>query len=371
MGFSQSVLIYVMSSYFEIASGSNNIGSFYTVAYVISLVIILNLHKIVRILGKANTHIFSLMIKIVALSFLTSTQASWISVFLLMIYMIALNIEWTMIDVMLETYSVDKKSGRIRGLHLLILNAGFLFGPLISSKILDYFGYHGIFIASFGISAVSLIVAIIAFRNVNRHFEQTLKIIDVLRKILNRKNILRIFYISFVLEFFYALMTIYMPLYLLNLGYSWDKIGIIFTIMLIPFVILQYPLGVLADKKFGEKEILIGALFLMGISTCMIYFTGLASLAWWAVILFLTRVGAASVEVLRDSYFFKRIDGEDVDIIDFFRANVPLAYIIGSIIASTVLILFPMKAIFMVVGVVVLSSLYAAFMLRDNAAGVE
>ena len=84
------------------------------------------------------------------------------------------------------------------------------------------------------------------------------------------------------------------------------------------------------------------------------------------MILLLTRVGAASIEILRDSYFFKKIDGHDVDMINFFRSAVPVAFIAGTIISSCVIFFFSIKPIFVVIGLVVLSALYPAFKLRDN-----
>jgi MFS family permease len=176
----------------------------------------------------------------------------------------------------------------------------------------------------------------------------------------------RIFYISFILEFFYALMIMYTPIYLIDLGFSWDKIGIIFTAMLLPFVFFQYPIGALADKKTGEKELLIFSIFLMGASALVVYFIGTGTVFIWSVILFSTRIGAALIEILRDSYFFKRIDGYDVDIINIFRSAKPIAYIAASAISAVVIYFFSVRAVFILVGVVVLSALLPAIRLVDN-----
>ena len=78
-----------------------------------------------------------------------------------------------------------------------------------------------------------------------------------LKTFLKNKGLKKVYLINLILKFFYAWMIIYTPIYLheyMNLG--WDKIGIVFTIMLIPFVILQYPMGKISDK-IGEKKLLI------------------------------------------------------------------------------------------------------------------
>ncbi|MDP1834214.1 MAG: MFS transporter [Candidatus Moranbacteria bacterium] len=371
MGFSQAVLIYVMSSYFELATGMQNVGVFYAFSYGIFLLILLNLHKLVRLWGKSNVFYFSLLANIVVITLLIFAQPSMIGVALLMLYIILGHIEWVALDVIVESFSVDRMSGRIRGLHLTILNAGFMFGPFASTYILDRMDFQGIFIFALIFNCFVFIFALIGFRNINHKFEQKLKVMDILRKVRRQADIMRIYYISFVLEFFYALMIIYTPIYLRNLGYSWENIGWIFTAMLAPFVVLQYPMGILADKKTGEKEFLIVALLLMACSTSAIYFIGTGTATIWAIVLFATRIGAALIEILRDSYFFKKIDAADVDLINFFRTSVPAANIMAAALSSVVLIFAPIKFTFILTGLVVLSALYPAFKLVDNASEKE
>lgn len=371
MGFSQAVLAYVMSSYFALASGTENVGIFYGVSYIIFLIILLNLHKLVRLLGKSNVFYFSLLAKIVFLILLTFIDPSKLGILFLMAFLILAHIEWVSMDVIVESFSVDKMSGRIRGMHLTILNAGFLFGPFVSTYVLDKIDFHGIFVFALIFNAFVFIFGLIGFRNVNHRFEQKLKVLDVIKKVVAKKDIMRIYYISFVLEFFFALMVIYTPIYLRDLGYSWSEIGKIFTFMLVPFVLLQYPMGILADKKTGEKEFLLFALAIMAGSTFAIYFIGTGTVILWAIALFATRIGAALIEILRDSYFFKKVDAYDVDVINFFRTSLPVAYIAATTLSSFVLFFLPIKIFFILTGLVVLSAVYPALKLVDNKSEKE
>lgn len=371
MGFSQAILVYIMSTYFKLSIGTENVGIFYAVSYIIFLVILLNLHKLVRALGKANVFYFSLFFKLIIIFGLILVEPSKIGILLMITYIILGHIEWVALDTIIEGVSTDRMSGRIRGMHLTILNMGFLFGPFVSTYFLDRINFQGVFVLSLIFNVFVFIFALIGFRNVNERFEQKLEVLDILKKVFARKNIMRIYYISFVLEFFYALMVIYTPIYLRDLGFSWEDIGMIFTVMLIPFVLFQYPVGMLADKKTGEKEFLIGAIFMMGISTILIYFMGAGSVITWALILFLTRVGASLIEILRDSYFYKRIDCRDIDVINFFRTSLPVAYIFATVLSAFVFLFLPIKFAFILTGIVVLSALYPAFRLTDNRSEKE
>ena len=247
IGFSQAVLTYVMSSYFKLATGTESVGIFYGVSYVVYLMILFNLHKLVRLAGKSNVFYFSLLANIIISLFLTFSGPSIVGILLLMLYIVVSHVVWVALDVIIESFSVDRMSGRIRGLHLTIFNAGFLFGPFISTYILDRIGFQGIFVFALIFNCLIFIFGLIGFRNINHKFERKLKIMGVLRRVATKKDILRIYYVSFVLEFFYALMTIYTPIYLRDLCFSLVCNVLIFIAILLPFVILQTPILVLSD----------------------------------------------------------------------------------------------------------------------------
>jgi len=365
IGFSQAAMIYVLSTYFKEASGTENVGSFYLISYALILIVLLNSHKLTRKLGKGRVFIFSILIKIIANILLLYVAPSYFSIGILVIYLVAVGIEWANLDVILESFSKDNMSGRIRGLHLTIINLGFLLGPFISTRILDSFGFHNVFLFSLFINIIIFISSIVSFRNISDTFSYDLKTFELIKKVSQRKDIIPAYYISFILEFFYALMIIYTSIYLGDLGFSWKEIGFIFTIMLIPFVLIQYPAGILADKKIGEKKLIVFALLIMAFAVSFCMFES-GSLIFWCLVLFLTRIGAALVEILRDSYFFKRIDGRDVDLINFFRTATPVAYIIASIVSSVVLLFFPVKAIFLVLVFFILSAIIPALRLKKG-----
>lgn len=372
LGFSQALLVYIMSTYFKQSVGTDNVGIFYLLSYAIILIGLLNLHKLIKKLGKVCVFYLAFILKIIAIASLIFLPLSWWGIAFLMLYIVSGALVWVSLDTILESSSEDRSSGEIRGVNLTIMNAGLIFGPIVSYKILEEVGFSGIFLLSLIIHAIVFSIGLMKLKRANYKFrDNKLAIKNLIKKVIKRKNVMKIYYISFALDFFYALMIIFTPLYLLDLGYSWHQLGIVFTIMLVPFILIQYPLGILADKKTGEKEFLIFAIFVMGISTFIFYCANAPCIVIWTLILFITRIGAAIIEVLRDSYFYKRIDGHDVDIIDFFRTSKPVAYMIAAILSTIILFLFSMKAIFLLVSVVVLSALYPAVRLVDNVSEEE
>ncbi len=371
LGFGQAVLIYITSSYLAAAAGTENVGVFYLAAYAVELFILLNFHKAINYFGRSRALLFLLLAKTFLLTALVAFSVSPLGIIPLMLYVIIGSLSWVVLDMILESCSADRFSGRIRGLHLTVMNAGFIFGPFISTYLLGRFNFEGVFIFMAVLYIFIFAFSLVSLRGFDGKAARRPTIVNLLRAVRKRKNVLRAYYISCVLEFFYAIMVIYTPLYLLDLGLSWDKIGIIFTAMLAPFVIFQYPAGLLADKKTGEKELLIVSLAIMGASTLMVYFVSSTAVAVWAAVLFATRIGASLIEVLRDSYFYKRIGSGDIDLIDFFRTARAVAYITAAIFSTILLLIFPLKTVFLLVAAVAFSALYPAFKLADNKSEKE
>ena len=371
LGFSSALAAYVISSYFKEVSGWDNISVFYIAAYVIALIFLLNLHKLVRKFGKSLIF-FACLLMLAGSAFLIFLfPPSWFSAVILIVNIIFYSLCATEKDIILESYSKDKLSGRIRGLNLTLVNLGFIFGPFVSTQILEKYGFQGIFLAQSIVLSLMFILAFKGLKNINHRFKPIITVNKLFKKALKRKNVMRVYYMSFILDFFFFIMVAYTPIYLRNLGMPWETIGIIFSFMLIPFVLLEYPAGSLADKKLGEKEMLILALFIISLSTFWLYFIDSANPYIWGISLFVTRIGASLLEVMRDSYFYKRIDGHDVDIINFFRTSSPTGYILGAILSGILLLFFPLKSVFILAALLAFSGLYPAFKLADNKSEAE
>ena len=155
------------------------------------------------------------------------------------------------------------------------------------------------------------------------------------------KNLFRAYGISFLLQFFYAWMVIYTPIYLsIHLGFSWKEIGIIFAIMLLPFIILDIPLGKFSDK-IGERKMLMFGFTIASLATLSLFFIQIHAVWIWALLLFITRIGAANIEVMSEAYFFKHIKPEEEQFIQVYRSSSPVAYILGPLLAFVVFIFIP------------------------------
>jgi MFS family permease len=185
--------------------------------------------------------------------------------------------------------------------------------------------------------------------------------------IFKNKNLLGILSSSFLLQFFFSWMIIYTPIYLHeHIGFSWSQIGWIFSVMLLPFVITEYPLGKIADKKLGEKELLISGFAIMAITTATMTFIVSPSLWLWMTILFLSRIGASTVEAMTETYFFKKISSSDARYLSLFRSAKPWAYIIGPASATLFLFFYDLRFLFSALAMIMVFGIVAALSIKDT-----
>jgi MFS family permease len=184
-------------------------------------------------------------------------------------------------------------------------------------------------------------------------------------------DIRRILTANFFLHFFYAWMIIYTPLYFHNhLGISYADFGLILTVALSAFIIFPYPAGWLADKVLGEKELLVTGFLLMAATSALIPTLANAKvgLLVWAILLFVGRVGASTVEAMSETYFFKQIDGKSVGLMGYFRRSRPLAFIAAPITASILLEfgVIDMGGLFYILAGIMVVAMYFPLQLKDT-----
>ena len=128
--------------------------------------------------------------------------------------------------------------------------------------------------------------------------------------------------------------------------------------MLLPFVIIPFNLGKISDK-IGERKILMFGFAVASLATLSLFFIKAHSVLVWALALFITRVGASSIEVMSDAYFFKHIKPENEEFVGVYRSASPVAYIIGPLVAFITLLFVPsFNFIFLILGALVLSGVY-------------
>ena len=135
---------------------------------------------------------------------------------------------------------------------------------------------------------------------------------------------------------------------------------------LMAYVLLEYLIGLVADKFIGEREMMAFGFAVIAIATSWFVFLDNSSVIVWMIAMFMTRVGASFVETTTESYFFKHTGGKDTSLISIFRITRPLSYVIGAILGSLTLNLFPFEILFVVLGFLMIPGMFFAMALKDT-----
>ncbi|MDB5188898.1 MAG: major facilitator superfamily transporter [Candidatus Nomurabacteria bacterium] len=294
-----------------------------------SILLLFVLPHIVQGIGLVKTaaSIFILLAITLAILGTTVIAATFIGVFIL--YLALTGTVWYCNDLFVAHYSQAATVGHTRGSYLTINNGAIALMPVIAGWVVERSGFHSVYIVAASLLSIAAACILYSQRSfVDRPYVSA-TIPAAWNAMRHSPSLRRVAAINFLLQFFYVWMTLFTPLYLsMVLHFSWGQIGLMFSIMLVAFVLLQYPVGRWADT-IGEKKLLFVGFTIAMISTLAFALLHTHSFIIYTAVLFTTRVGICMVEVLAETYFFKQITDRDEGIVSVYRMMNPLAYIIG------------------------------------------
>ncbi|PIR68242.1 hypothetical protein COU49_02095 [Candidatus Nomurabacteria bacterium CG10_big_fil_rev_8_21_14_0_10_35_16] len=365
--FHLAITAYINSSFLSTFLAEKKIGLIYALASASAIFALLLVPKILKKLGGYKFLLIISILNLLSLFSLSVTNNTLGIIVLFIFYFTLNNLIIFILDELLQIFSKGSIVGRIRGLYLTIINSAWVFAQIFSGKVLSGLSFSFFYLMASGVMFLFLLIVLISFKNTPDPNYDKLPIFKSIRKFFKNKTLARSYRINFLLQFFYSWMVIYTPLYLFtHLGFTWKEISIIFTIMLLPFVLIQFPLGQHSDKV-GERKIMMIGFFIISLTTMSLFFITKHSVWIWALALFGTRLGAASVEVMSDAYFFKHINKENDEFIGVYRNTGPMAYILAPLLASGLFFIIPdLNFIFLILGALMLSGVYTASTIQKD-----
>jgi len=257
------------------------------------------------------------------------------------------------LDLILEAAGNEHDGmGRVRTTFLTAWNIGVLAAPLLLAAILVHSDdYARIFVAAAAM-LVPFIVLFVARILPRTTTKRPSHMRDTLVCIARDRDLASVTFAHFLLYLFYIWAPFYVPVYLHSeLGFPWTSLGWIFALMLIPYVLLEYPAGWIADKFLGDKEMMFVGFLVAGVSLASIsLLTPTSSILCIVAVLVCSRVGTALIEGMTEGHFFRRVSVDDINSMSFFRSVWPLANTIAPLIASLILLYGTFHLFFLLTG---------------------
>lgn len=368
LALSTALPAYIQSNFLNQFVELENISLFFICANVLTVLFILFFPQLIKRLS--NFFLSKAILVVYAASLLSLSMAdSPISALTSFIFMtISSNLLFITLDVLVESFSKNSSTGRTRTIYFTFINLGWIFAPFLSSYLIELGGYQLPFLAAAFLNfPVFLIFLFQGKRLKDRIAYSRDKLTTVINRIWQERNLRGIFFIAILLQLFYSTAVVYIPIYLYqNMGIGWESLGVMFSVMLIPFVVVEIPAGIIADKYLGEKELLFVGFTILIFSLFLFFYIKTDSFLIWISVLFFSRIGAALIEAMRETYFFKIVNARDVSYINIFRTATPLGYIIAPGLAMLILSFLPLNYLFLAVAIVMLSGLGFVALLQDT-----
>jgi MFS family permease len=360
--------MYSNSSFLSVFADEQTVSIIYMLGAAVTILGFLFTPGIIRRYGNYYTTVGFVCLQIFLFwGLLASTSPYTVATFFIIQTAIAALIGLNL-DIFLEVYTDGSNIGKVRGLYSATMNASWLLGPLLGSLLINGTNnYRNTYIVAL---AMLFPLLYLIYRNFPRFTDPNyihLSPWQLIKHISSNNNWVKLFCANVILNTFYSWMVVYSPIYLhKTIGFSWSEIGIIFVIMLIPFPLIQYPLGRLADRRYGEKEIMAIGFVIMGFSTMALSLFTVPSVFIWATLLFITRIGAAATEVMIETYFFKTVSPRDSSVLGSFRVTRQISYFIAPAITIIGLAFITNRYLFIIVGLMCFLALYPVLTIKDT-----
>ena len=361
-------ILYINSTFIEQFVSAEKVGLLFSIGASLTILILFSAPFLIRNIGAYYLTIILLIVEFFSVSFLAFGKNTSLILVFFVIYLGVVASLIYVFDLYLESASTKESStGRIRGLYLALSNTALIISPSVAGLILGEGSFSKVYMISSLFIIPILLIVIKNLKSEAKNIEAPQGILQAIPVFLRDKNLRNIIFARLLLQIFYVWMVIYVPVYLFQeLNFDWKEIGFMLTIMLLPFALFQFPAGYLADKKLGEKELLIFGFIFIATSTLVFSFIGAPIFFLLAIILFMTRVGASVVEIMTESYFFKHVNGDDSNLISIFRATSPFSYLIGPLLGTLALSFMSFETMFGILGLVMFTGIIFSLRIKDT-----
>ncbi len=371
LGFHYFLIQFVHSSFLLTFMSRAEMGLLVSVSSLCGLVALGSSTRILAHIGAYRTVLYATALDAVAMFGISLSHSPGIIIACFVLNILLVPVLLFCLDIFLENrlgVENEARSGNVHGVYLSWGMAAALFSPAIAGYLAGaQADFTQVYLVS-GLFLIPFILLIISqFRTFVDPLYEVFRPLATVREILRDHNIFHIMAAQFLMRFYFAWMIIYLPIHLHTvIGFSWPDIGLILFFMLIPYLLVEWPAGVIADRWLGEKELLIGGFVITAGATLAIMYLTSTSLLVWGVVLGITRVGTALIEAMSETYFFKKVHAGEADRMSFFRMLRPLAFMVGPIAATLVLHVTSLTYLWGVLAAIMLTGVIHAATLIDT-----
>lgn len=234
--------------------------------------------------------------------------------------------------------AVKRNIGKIEGLSAVLMNIGYLLGPLLGGLIAKSYEIVYVFVFSSAISFIAL--GVLFFSGFKEKMKKQVvceSVVYNIKDFFKQRDFRLLYLISAGLMILWVMIYTFTPLFFKSQGATESLIGIALAIVVVPLLLLEVITGTLADRHGYRKYFILG--FSM-IAVALFFAAFMKNLYFFIGFLVIASFGAAFIEPLREAYFFKLVKKKDeTRFYTVYRTASDMAYLVAPLLFSAVLLL--------------------------------
>jgi MFS family permease len=360
---------YINSSYLLESLTQAQLGVVVATGAVLSMMLLSWGTKLLARVGAFRTALIAALVDLVGVLGLATMQYAALVVISYLLMVTAGILLMFCLDMFLECETTaEEGTGSVRGMFLSMGDVAAVFAPVFAGFLAGAAAlYQHVYLASALFLVPFLMVLFFRFRTFRDPSYHTFALPNAIRSLREDANFFHVAAAQFLMRVFFIWMALYMPVYLhTTMGFAWPEVGFILSMMLLAYLVVELPAGLIADRALGEKELLALGFIITAVATAALPFLGPGNVWPWAIMLFVTRVGTALIESMSETYFFKHVGGDDADMVSIFRILRPFGTLVGSLLVTIVLMFTDLRMNWFVLAAIMLIGVYNAYRLVDT-----
>lgn len=314
--------------------------------------------------NKSKLYAITLLMYVITYVLFAINSKFYLFIVLAFVLTILTTVRITAFGLIVKDKSNQKELSRNEGLVYTFMNAGWVVGPLIAGFIADKFGIGRVFI----LAAVFMFMAWVLFRISRIRDSNVKKKVDT--NLL--KNFIAFFkdkqrVLAYIIagggNFWWILIYLFMPLYILKQGLGDLWIGYFLFAVAVPLVLAEYKISKFVGKVGFQKMFKIGFLILAVAAIVCFFINNIYAIM---IILVLASIGPAILEPNTEAYFFDITpDKDESRFYGPFNTSIDVNQFVAKVVSSIALLFLPFKYIFLVFGAGMIVLFLLCFKIKD------
>ena len=257
----------------------------------------------------------------------------------------------TCFGILIREKSEKNKVSENEGLIYTAGNISWLVGPLIAGFIASRYSEPRVFLFAVGMLIIALIL-LRAFRIKSNNPPRKKidnNVLKILKEFFGSKKRRLSYILGGGVNFWWALIYVYMPMYIIDKGLGDITLGIFLAAIVVPLVLLEYYFSKMASKKGFRKMFFLGYFIIAVLSFACFFITNSYAILGFLI---LASIGAAMIEPTTEAYFFDIVSERQREkFYGPYNTAIDVGHFSATMISAVILLVLPFKFVFVFFGV--------------------